>query len=984
MASATRIIRRRHLRQQRRAEQDFRNRLWTYFILGIFGLLVVLPLSLFFGTAAVVYAQEAATLPRPGSTLDFSAVAGPTRLYDRTGRTLIYAVQDPLGDKRTWLRLDELPPYVLQATLLVEDEDFYTGTSFDAMRTVTRLWRNFLNGPIEPESSITGRLVRNAIAPPPEFVRVEDRTREIALIAEVNRLYSLDEILEWHLNTNYYGNEAYGIEAAAQVYLGKAARDLTLDEAALLTSIPTAPQFNPIDDEIAARGRQSDTLRRLLSGGFITEAQYDDASRTTTVLLPNAGQKPDMAPDFALYARQQAENILDTLGLDGERLVSRGGLRITTTLDVDLYNQSECVLQSHLAQLAGSQANFNAPDGSPCTGTAYLGATPVAGAAPPDSGMIVMLDVATGELRSMVGGAHRAAYQPGVTLYPFVYFEGFRGSRTQNTYFTPASMVLDIPRMFPGQADGLFYQPTNPDGQFRGPISLREAVGRSLLPPAVHVANTQGLSNVLRSAHTLGINSLTNGVYHLSLLERGGEVALLDVAYAYSVLSSMGEMRGVPVEPRGSGLRQLDPAAVLKIEDADNNVLWSYDTAITRQNIFTDSSELGYLVNDVFADESIRTAQFGENNALNLNRPAAVVNGLTIDRVDDWTVGYTPQWIVGVHLGRTDAAPMSLTDYGLTGAAPVWKALSEYVHIRDNILPTEWQRPLKVIETEVCQRSGLLPSEVCPRYRELFLQGVGPTQVDTYWQRVKINTQTGQRATVNTPLALQEDELFFVPPAEALDWWKANRLRLPPEQSDVIYRAPDDLFGTTAITSPALFAYVKGPIEIRGNVNADNLQSYQLSYGRDVNPTAWTSIGEPQTTFVPGSILGTWDTTGLDGLYTLQLTAVLQNGIREPATVQVRVDNTPPTIIISTTEPGKIYRFPEDRIVTVQAEVRDNFEIDRVEFYHDSVLVATDDTFPYSYDYGIAGTGIEYFRAEAFDAAGNQSSSQEITVEIRR
>ncbi|MBC8171719.1 MAG: transglycosylase domain-containing protein, partial [Anaerolineae bacterium] len=598
MASATRIIWRRHNRQERRAELDFRNRLWTYFMLGLFGLLVVLPLTLFFGTAAVVYAQEAATLPAPGNTLDFSAVTGPTRLYDRSGQTLIYAVQDPLGDQRTWQRLEELPPELIQATLLVEDEDFYTVTRFDAMRTATRLWRNFLNGPIEPDGSITGRLVRNAIAPPPDFVRVEDRTRETALVAEVNRIYTPDQILEWHLNTNYYGNEAYGIEAAAQVYLGKAARDLTLDEAALLASIPTAPEFNPIDDEVAARGRQSDTLRRLLAEGVITGDQYDAASRTITALLPNAGQKPEIAPDFALYARQQTEDILDSLGLDGERLVSRGGLRITTTLDIDLYNQSECVLQSHLAQLAGSLATFAAPDGSPCTGTNYLGATPAAGAAPPDTGMIVMLDAATGEIRSMVGGANRAVYQPGVTLYPFVYFEGFRGS-SQNTFFTPASMVLDIPRTFPGQTEGLIYQPTNPDGQFRGPVSLREAVGRSLLPPVVHIANTQGLSNVLRSAHRLGINSLTDGVYHLSLLERGGEVALLDVAYAYTVLASMGEMHGIPVEARDTGFRQLDPVAVLSIEDADNQVLWRYDAAINRQNIFSDSSELGYLVNDV-------------------------------------------------------------------------------------------------------------------------------------------------------------------------------------------------------------------------------------------------------------------------------------------------------------------------------------------------------------------------------------------------
>jgi hypothetical protein len=173
-------------------------------------------------------------------------------------------------------------------------------------------------------------------------------------------------------------------------------------------------------------------------------------------------------------------------------------------------------------------------------------------------------------------------------------------------------------------------------------------------------------------------------------------------------------------------------------------------------------------------------------------------------------------------------------------------------------------------------------------------------------------------------------------------------------------------------------------VEVRGNVNADNLQFYQLAYGKDLNPSEWIRIGEAQPGFAPGQPLGQWDTAGLDGFYTLELTAVTQSGTRSRATVQVRVDNAAPLVNLNTTESGKIYRFPEDRVIALTADVTDNFVIQQVEFYHDGRLVATDSEYPYAYDYAITAPGVEYFRAEAVDAAGNRGASAEITVEVRR
>ena len=218
----------------RLAQRNQQRRFWTILYTTIFVLLVVLPSGLAFGSALTVYWGAAQNLPTPEESLRALTGQGVTQFYDRTGTTLLYSLQDPLGERRAWIPIDTLPPYVVQATLTTEDPDFLEAARFDAIGTLLRLWRNMIIGTLPPDGSITGRLVRNVIAPPGFGSSENDiRSQEIALVAEIQRLYTPQEILEWHLNTNYYGNEAYGIEAAAQIYLGKRSVDLTLAEAAL-------------------------------------------------------------------------------------------------------------------------------------------------------------------------------------------------------------------------------------------------------------------------------------------------------------------------------------------------------------------------------------------------------------------------------------------------------------------------------------------------------------------------------------------------------------------------------------------------------------------------------------------------------------------------------------------------------------------------------------------------------------------------------
>lgn len=986
MASVTTIIHRRRKRKARHAVAQGKNRRWTLLIGVLLFLVVIVPVGVAFGGTALVYSQAVSLLPTPQETIALEPASGYTSLYDRSTAVLLYTVQDPLGSSRAWVGLDELPPYIAQATLLMEDPDFLQTTHFDPTRTLSKLWQNYLAGPLPADPTLTGRLVRNVIAPAPEVIGVETAAREIALIAEINRLYTPEEVLEWHINTNYYGNEVYGIDAAAQYYLGKRAVDLTLDEAALLAAIPVAPEYNPLENETAARRRQADTLRLMLAEHSITQDAYNTAINTTTYVLPDAGQTPSIAPEFANYARKQAEHILNTLGRDGARLVARGGLKITTTLDVDLYLQTECTMRAHLAQLRGEAFDGLTLTGESCRSAGFLpGGPSFSGGVLPDKGEVVILDVATGEIKSMVGAVNRMTHQPGLTLFPFVYLTGFL---SPDLNLNAGTMVLDIPRQFPGAAEGLIYTPNNPDGSFSGPINLRDAMGAGLLPPTAAVAQSKGINNVLTIAHQIGINSLDSGLYDLSLLERGGEVSLLDVAYSYSVFASLGQRIGIYIDPIKPRFRSRDPVAVLKIEDADGTVLWEYLEAQTGSNCTPLNCEpifepgFGYIINDILADQSTRWPVIGENNVLDMVRPAAVVNGLTGDKRDAWTVGYSPQMLVGVTLNRTDGVAMTLDPYGLQGAAPVWRALMEYTHTRDALPPAVWPRPASIVEARICQRSGLSYNGVCPLRTEIFVSGTERTlSDDTYWQLVEINSLTQQRATASTPAGLRSAQLYFVPPADALDWWRANNQPLPPVEFDTV-TLPDEL-GATQILRPLQFDFVGGVVDIRGSMSEDNMQYYQLSYGQGYNPESFFDITGQQTAYTPGTTLGLWDTSNLaDGLYTLRLVVVLSDNTVDAKVVNMTVDNTPPTLALTVGEAGQTFSWPDDEIIPLTAEVND-IKTDRVEFYHNGQFLGADTEWPYGFNFNINRTGIEIFTATAFDAVGN-STSAEIQVEVVR
>lgn len=973
MPKVAHIIRRRHARKHRKRSQSRQAAFWLALIVGVPALICLLPLIAALALAIWLYAQAASAFPSTEALTVLDPERSVTRFFDRSGETVIYTVQDPLGEERRPVTLDGIPSFVGDLTLAAENQGRAINAGSDPAQSLLQVWRYMLGAPVLKETGILDRLAKNVFLPKARSSGLDDSLLELTLTAESKRRYSADELLELHLNTNYYGNDAFGIEAAARIYLGKSAAELDLADAALLAAIPLSPRQNPIDDERGARQAAVDLLLEALNLGFIDRAAYDQASQASArKTIEKINRLPEIAPEFNLYARRQAQIILDNLGYDGARLLARGGLRITTSLDLDLYLQSECLARAHLQQLRGGSSAVEtrwSQDAKCIAARELLPFAPVAAA--PDTVTTVILDVESGAILSMSGDAQLATHQPGVVLQPFVYIEGFL-----RRLYTPATMVYDIPQVYPGQADGLIYTPTNPDGQFHGPLNLRDAMSAALLPPAVQVASSRGMGQVIRTAHRLGFNSLDENRINLDILERGGAVSILDAVYAYSVLAAMGVMRGLPTEPLGAGYRGQDPVAILRITDAEDKVLWQYAGSQERSNATpVIEPSLAYMVNDVLADEASRQRILDRaDEALQVASPAAVIDGLSADRRDSWTVGYTPQIVVAAHVAREDGTLMDLEHYDRAGSAPIWRALLDYATLRDDLPARAWPMPADIEEFLVCEISGQLPpaTDHCPTRRAIVPAGTSLGR-DTLWQTVEINSLTGQLATVTTPENQRRAAVYFLPPDDIIDWWIADGRPLPPSAlggDGISAEAP-----VAQLLQPPDFAYVGGLVEIAGSINAEGALHYALEYGAGVNPQEWIEIIGVSAPATSVDLRSAWDTTELHGVYTLKLTALMDDGRTFTDTRQVTLDNTPPTVELRMSDGASEVKYPAQRVISLLADASDNLAIERVEFYQDAELLGVDRDWPYGFEYEILGAGTLNFVALAFDQVGNSADS---------
>lgn len=767
----------------------------------------------------------------------------------------------------------------------------------------------------------------------------------------------------------------------------------------MLAAIPQNPLLNPIDNPTAARQRQAVVLDSMVAYGYASAQQAETAKAQPIVVQPITERYGIIAPHFSLYARRQAEELLDEKGLDGARLVLQGGLKIYTTLDLDLQLQAECVTRAYVTRVQGGAPNA-APattSGKPCTAAQYLITPPNFKLGTPrnvTNASSLVLKPASGEVLSMVGSldyynagidgnfnATLAQRQPGSAFKPFTYVTAFAINR-----YMPASMVMDIPTTM--DQGGNPYTPRNEDGQFHGLMSVRDALANSYNIPAVQVLSNVGIGQVIRRAHQMGINSLNGNLdqYGLALTLGSGEVSLMDITYAYSVFANLGSMAGTPVNAPRLGYRALDPVSVLRIQDKDGKVLWEFSDkqhTFLRQSILQDA--LAYLITDILADKNARLPAFGKGNALELNnRPAAAKTGTTNDNRDAWIIGYTPQLVTGVWVGNNNNSPMNGDVTGGTAAAPIWKAIMEYAHERDKLPPEDWKRPPTIVEVTVCRRSGLLPTPDCQKTKELFYadatSSTVPTQTDSFWKRYRINSRNGLIATAATPPDLVTERVFFDYPPEARDWARSVGESLPPTEFDSGGSRP--AVTIAAITSPAGLTRVRGPVDIRGNVDPVQVVNYTLAYGQGVNPTQWFTVSgsDPQRRG-QDILLGKWNASGLDGLYTLRLTVTLKDNVVQLFTLQLTVDNTPPVARLTSPKNAAVINA-NTRSIKLEAEASDNVEIAYVEFYRNDQLLDTIKAAPFSLDVPLESRGVQTFYVIAYDSAGNSKKSDAVRVTV--
>ncbi len=676
-----------------------------------------------------------ATLPSIDD-LHQRAQAPSSKIVDRNG-LLLYEIIDPRVGHHTPLALDHIPIALRRATIAVEDANFYSNPGVDIVGIARALWINIQGGEVlAGGSTITQQLARMLVLDSDERNQrtLLRKIRESLLAWQIAQRFSKDEVLELYLNETYYGNLAYGIEAAARTYFGKSAAELDLAECALLAGLPQSPvAYDPFNDPDAARRRQGVVIDLMVKEGLITneEGQTARQARLSYAPIPFSIR----APHFVTYVRHWIEERY------GVELLPRGGVLVTTTLDLALNESAQDIIRARLEQL--QTPTDNSPDHN--TNDAALVALD------PHTGAVVAMVGSPNFFDASISGAVNASIvlrQPGSAIKPITYAAAFASVPG----FTAATPILDVRSSFPTR-EGLPYVPANYDGIHHGPISARMALATSNNVAAVSVLQRVGLDRMLNLANELGVHSFSSvESYGLALTLGGGEVRLLELTTAFAAFANAGQ--------------RVEPYAVSSIVKTTGEVLYAHQDQVQAKQVV--DARIAWLITDILSDNAARSDAFGLNSVLRLDRPAAVKTGTTTDWRDNWTVGYTPDLVTGVWTGNADNQPMVRIS-GVAGAGPIWHdfmmAAARGQQARAFVQPPGLAR------VEVCALSGLLPSPDCPYTRlEWFLDGTQPTRVDDWYQRVKIDVATGKTASDTTPGNRVVERLGVKLPAAATDW----------------------------------------------------------------------------------------------------------------------------------------------------------------------------------------------------------------------
>ncbi|MFA5127044.1 MAG: PBP1A family penicillin-binding protein [Patescibacteria group bacterium] len=619
--------------------------------------------------AAAYYSKD---LPDPNKIMDRS-VPLSTKIYDRTGEKLLYEVHGP--EQRTLVSIKDLPKYITEATIAIEDKDFYEHGGISIRGIIRGLFLQAVKGErVQGGSTLTQQFVKNAILTNER--RISRKIKEWILSYQIEKKYGKDEILQLYFNEIPYGGSAYGIESAAHSYFDKSAKDLTLAEATVLAALPQAPSYySPYgNNKDKLINRQHLVLNMMVEQGYITKEEAESAKQEPLNFKKRAENM--LAPHFVMYVKDLLEEKY------GTNNVEQGGWKITTSLDWDMQQVAEKVIND---QVPKNLEKYDAGNAS-----------------------LVAIDVNSGEIKAMVGSKDYfddnidgqvnvalAPRQPGSSLKPFVYLTAF----TQG--FRPDTLLFDLRTKFGVKADGTPYEPPNYDGKEHGIVSMRQALAGSLNIPAVKTLYLAGLDNVLKLVADFGYTTLKDrDRYGLSLVLGGGEVKLLEHTNAYAALAREGIYS--------------DSIAILEVEDPKGNVIEESKENKGRRVI---DKKFVRILADVMSDNSARAFIFGESNYLTLpDRPVAAKTGTTNDYHDAWTMGFTPDIAAGVWVGNSDNKAMKRGADGSVVAAPIWNRFMR--EVTSKIPATS----LKTEELESCSKAmicGQLAQETTVKVNKL-------------------------------------------------------------------------------------------------------------------------------------------------------------------------------------------------------------------------------------------------------------------------
>lgn len=661
--------------------------------------------------AALLFAWYSKDLPTPGKIKKMKTAAS-TRILDRNGN-LLYDVHGT--ERRLLVDFKDIPGFVKEATVAVEDKDFYRHRGIKFTSILRAIGADILHrGAVQGGSTITQQFVKNALLSPQKSL--SRKIKELILSLEIEGMYSKDQILGMYLNEIPYGTNAYGIEAAAKTYFDKSAKDLTISEAAFLVALPKAPTYySPYGQhKDALLARKDFVLDRMTEVGFLDKGEAEEAKKDPVIdrLMPR--RENIIAPHFVMFVR---EKLIDAYG---EQMVNEGGLTVYTTLDIEKQKKAEEAIEKNVKMINGHGASNAA---------------------------LTAIDPKTGEILAMVGSVDYfdtkndgnvnvaiSDRQPGSSFKPIAYAAAFKGK------YNPASPLFDITTDFGN------YQPQDYDGKNRGLVTIREALANSLNIPAVKILYLAGLDKVVDTAHELGITTLNDRErYGLSLVLGGGEVKPLDMATAFGVFANQGILQ--------------ETHAILKVNDGKGKVLSEYKNEDHRKEVL--DPQITYLISDILSDNNARSMIFGPNSPLNFGaRRVAAKTGTTQEFHDGWTVGYTPSISTAIWVGNNDNKAMTSRSDGVVVAAPIFRA---FMNEMLKTFPQEdFIRPSGIQEIVVSKISNKLPTDMTPeedKIKDIFASWQVPTEEDDVHIKIKVCKATGEQADDSIPSELTEERV---------------------------------------------------------------------------------------------------------------------------------------------------------------------------------------------------------------------------------